>query len=133
MEIVKNVCYGGFGLSPQAQIQYLRRKHGVVHAYEKGDERIYRRIRLASYEGTFGQALTHIDQGNVAGEELEGYFRDTSVDRTDPVLVDVVEEMGEAADGSSAQLTIVEVPDDVDWFIDDYDGQEIIRESHRTW
>jgi hypothetical protein len=130
-KIVKNCCYGGFGLSPEAQIEYLRRKHGEVYAYERTED--YNRIPLEDYEGTFGQAVTHIDQGDMAGEKLEGYFLDASVDRTDPVLAEVVEEMGEEANGSCAQLTIVEVPDDAEWFIDDYDGQETIRESHRTW
>lgn len=53
--------------------------------------------------------------------------------RADPLLVQVVEELGEEADGACASLRIVEIPDDVKWFIDDYDGQETIREEHRSW
>jgi len=27
----------------------------------------------------------------------------------------------------------VEVPDDVDWYVEEYDGLEHIAERHRTW
>ena len=37
------------------------------------------------------------------------------------------------ADGDHAQLRIVDIPDDVNWYIDDYDGIETVREHHRTW
>lgn len=53
--------------------------------------------------------------------------------RSDPDLVRVVEEMGEAANGRFARLRVVEVPDDVEWEIDEYDGTEHVAEKHRTW
>ena len=55
------------------------------------------------------------------------------VSRSDPRLVQVVEEMGEAADGGSASLRIVEVPADAKWHIAEYDGQEHVAENHRKW
>lgn len=60
-----------------------------------------------------------------------GFLR--NMKRNDPRLVAVVEELGEAANGRFAKLSIVEIPDDVDWEIDDYDGMETIREKHRSW
>jgi hypothetical protein len=30
-------------------------------------------------------------------------------------------------------LLIVEVPADVDWYIEEYDGLEWVAEKHRTW
>ena len=53
--------------------------------------------------------------------------------RNDPVLVAVVEALGSNADGESASLRIVEIPDDVLWTIQEYDGCEWIAEKHRTW
>ena len=55
------------------------------------------------------------------------------IERNDPILVQVVEEMGSNADGSVAELKIVEVPDDVEWMIEEYDGTEWVAEVHRTW
>lgn len=53
--------------------------------------------------------------------------------RTYTPLVNVVEQLGERANGKVAKLKIVEIPDNVDWYIDDYDGVESINEYHRSW
>jgi len=53
--------------------------------------------------------------------------------RDDPALVQVVEELGAAAADQFAELRIAEVPDDVKWYIDEYDGQEWVAEVHRRW
>ena len=54
--------------------------------------------------------------------------------RTNPKLIEAIETLGtEIASGSMAKLKIVEVPDDVNWKIEEYDGKEWIAEKHRTW
>lgn len=53
--------------------------------------------------------------------------------RDDPLLIKIVEEMGEEADGSMSKLKIVEIPDDIEWSIHEYDGSEWVAEAHRTW
>jgi hypothetical protein len=53
--------------------------------------------------------------------------------RADPLLVQVVEELGEGSWGSCAQLTVVEIPDGTDYEIGEYDGIETIHEKHRSW
>ncbi len=53
--------------------------------------------------------------------------------RDDPVLVKIVEYLGAEANGGYAKLKVVEIPDDVDWAIDEYDGKEWVAEKHRTW
>jgi hypothetical protein len=55
------------------------------------------------------------------------------IERNDPVLVQVVEELGEEADGDYGQLKVVDIPEDVQWDINDYDGKEWVAEVHRTW
>jgi hypothetical protein len=45
----------------------------------------------------------------------------------------LVEEMGEKAGSTYSQLRIVEIPDDVEWQIEEYDGSEWVSEKHRTW
>lgn len=54
--------------------------------------------------------------------------------RTCEGLVKAVEQLGSKnASSQSARLQIVEIPDDVDWEISDYDGQESVHEKHRSW
>mgnify|MGYP003674481419 CR=1 FL=1 len=53
--------------------------------------------------------------------------------RDDEALVKCVETLGDKASGNSARLRIVEIPDDVEWKIEEYDGYEHVAEVHRTW
>ncbi len=55
------------------------------------------------------------------------------IDRSDPRLVQVVEELGELANGKHARLKIVKIPDDVKWWVEERDGWECVEEEHRTW
>lgn len=61
------------------------------------------------------------------------YYPSVDATRDCPVLVALVEEMGERANSCYSQLVVVEIPDDVDWYIEEYDGMEWIAEVHRTW
>ena len=58
---------------------------------------------------------------------------ESDIKRNDPVLVEIVEQLGEAADGGHAELKVVEIPDDVQWQIEEYDGNEWVAEKHRKW
>jgi len=53
--------------------------------------------------------------------------------RSSTKLVEVVEKLGAAACGSYAKLEVIEIPEGVDWYIDEYDGMETVREVHRSW
>ena len=64
-------------------------------------------------------------RGQIRNERLPG--------RSNPILVQLIEEMGRAADGQCAELKIVEIPDGVDWEIVEYDGLESVHEKHRSW
>ena len=55
------------------------------------------------------------------------------IQRDDPYLVQVVEQLGAAANGGYAKLKVVEIPDDVEWTVMEYDGAEWVAEAHRTW
>ena len=58
---------------------------------------------------------------------------DIEIKRNDPILVEIVEQLGESANGRLAELKVVEIPDDVVWGIKEYGGNECIAEKHRTW
>lgn len=66
-------------------------------------------------------------------KEMLGIEYETEIERNDPRLVAVVEELGDEANTWCSSLTIAEIPDDVDWVIEDYDGVEWVSERHRTW
>ena len=53
--------------------------------------------------------------------------------RDDPILVEMVEQDAEGIVGDHAELAVIEIPDDVDWVIEEYDGIEWVAERHRTW
>ena len=46
---------------------------------------------------------------------------------------EIVEYLGEDADNKFSELKIVELPNDVEWRIHEYDGMESVAEIHRTW
>ena len=65
-------------------------------------------------------------------DDAEAYTFDD--DRSNPLLVECVETLGATeASGTFAKLKVVEVPDDVQWEISEYDGRETIVECHRSW
>jgi len=64
---------------------------------------------------------------------MDDKFYDRDIPRDDAALIQVVEELGDGANGSFAKLKIVEIPDDVLWQIEEYDGKEWVAEQHRTW
>lgn len=81
------------------------------------------------------------DVSKKAREELgwtKEWFNDHDLDdydvRTDPNLIALIEKKGRKYVGTDLSfLTVVEIPDDVDWYIDNYDGMETIEEVHRSW
>ena len=89
------------------------------------------KIVINSCYGGFGlsdQALELYNQ--LTNQSLESYY---DIPRNDPILVHVVETLGTAANGRFAQLHIVDIPDNVNWQISEYDGMEQVEEVHRSW
>ncbi len=55
------------------------------------------------------------------------------IERDDPILIQVVDKFGEAANGSCAKLRIIEIPEEIDWQVEEYDGMEWVAQKHQTW
>lgn len=54
--------------------------------------------------------------------------------RSHPKLIAAIEKVGEKeASGSLAKVRIVDIPDDIEWEIDEYDGVETVHEQRRSW
>ena len=107
MKIVINRCFGGFGLSTEAHALIANRK-GWQHACDDWDKDYW-----------------YSEPGKAVYEN--------DLLRYDPDLVAAVETLGADANGRYSELKIVDVPDEVDWYIHEYDGLEEVRERHRSW
>ena len=55
------------------------------------------------------------------------------IPRDCPVLVEMVEQQGAEVNGGFSDLKVVEIPDDVEWYVEEYDGLEHVAERHRIW
>jgi len=107
MKIVINRDYGGFGLSEEAHAFIAKRKGWTLACSDYNMDYWYSEPGKPVY--------------------------DSQLPRTDPDLIAVVEALGADANGRYADLKIVEVPDNIDWYIDEYDGLEEVHENHRSW
>ena len=113
-KVVINTKHGGFGLTYDARIRYLELSGTEYTLVEQQDR--------------------HTQNTNGYLIYVNGFqFWDHDIDRDDPALVAVLKEMGEKANGNHADLKIVEIPANVEWQIDEYDGAEWVSEKHRTW
>jgi hypothetical protein len=115
MRVVINRCFGGFGISDEAIKMYLTLK-----------EIPFTIKTITTYGFTEQRIFTEQD-----GEQKP--FYGMCIDRTDEILVQVVETLGTKANDDCAELKVVEIPDDVEWYIHEYDGNECINEKHRSW
>lgn len=109
MKIVINNCYGGFSISRKA----------AEFMAENGCERAKRELKETGRGHFYGT-------GYVKGMP-------DRYDRTSEHLVLAVETLKEKANGSCASLKVIEIPDDIDYYIDEYDGMERVCENHRSW
>lgn len=126
MKVVINRCFGGFGLSDAAYERLI--EWGCPVRALTG--------RWATNPNNEGEVI--FDNNLVDDPRSKvgmGRYWDTWTDesRTHPLVVRVVEELGDAANGPVADLAVVEIPDGVEFEISEYDGLESIHEKHRVW
>ena len=100
IKVVYNACYGGFSLSRKAA------------------------LRL------FEQGVTEFGESLEAQKKMPSYYGDhystCGLSRHDPRLVQVVEELGEEANGAFADLQVDEIEGNR-YRIDEYDGYENVQ------
>jgi hypothetical protein len=111
-KIVINKSYERFFVSHQAFIRL--RELGQAEALQEADRGAYWPIAAGPQEPSLNRCGALIP-------------------RDDKKLVQVVEELRDAANGYAAALKVVEIPDDVQWVIEKHDGVEHVSEVHRTW
>jgi len=105
MKVVINARHSGFSLSDEA----LRRLKEL--AIQEEDKCLLKLFNFNRYS----------------------YEIEQSIPRNHPLLVRVVEELGEKANGYLANLRIVNIPDGTEFVIEEEDGFEWVAEEHRKW
>lgn len=138
-KVVVNRCYGGFSISEAAVMLYAKLKGLTV--YPEKDEKfsftnywiVPPEERQAEPTSEEWAAWSMEQRQEHMRVEKEQELTERDYARDDPVLVEVVETLGDAANGMCAELQVTEIPADVDWQVEEYDGREWIAEKHRTW
>jgi len=112
MKVVINIGIGGFAISKEAAKFMAARGNKIAEEELK----IY---NMSPYSQWHGYGDISVSVG--------GYVR------TDPILIEAVEKLGEEANYASL-LKIVTIPDDIEWYIwEADDGSEAVHEKHRIW
>jgi hypothetical protein len=127
MKVVINRCYGGFGLSLKA----VEKLKGCGHIRKMKRSEYF---KMDVYVNDKQKQADHLRICNILADKTHVYTDEhRNSERDCPKLVKVVEEMGKEASGPHGELEVVEIPADVKYTIEEYDGIEHIAEAHRTW
>ena len=137
-KVILNKCFGGFGASYLAHKLYAKKKYNIdeIFVYE-WSKNGYVKICLDANDRSFrfysikdfGDFIAHEDRDKIKDSFL---FLDEDK-REDPIFIEVVEKLGEKANTRFSDLKIVEIPDDLDYVIDDYDGVETLHQKVQEW
>lgn len=133
MKVVINNDHGGFLLS-KAGLIYLAGLMGKNLWFYKRTNSFSDYTRAQSDEDDWFPLAYTKDFGERPSElDSNYYFSETDIPRNDPMLVKTVEDLKEAASGRLSSLKIVEIPDDIDFEIEECNGLEWVSEKRRTW
>lgn len=143
MKIVINSCYGGFGLSPCVLKLYYEKLNKPCYFLKRKYNSTVLNVdaSTSTYEPVLAEELDKKDYWfassipNGTREDLFGnYISCRGVDRADPLLIEAIEEIGiENAGQRHSKLKIIEIPDWIEYTVEEYDGMEHVAEKHRTW
>ena len=123
MKIVINSCYGGFGLSAIA----------IKRAIAEGAKGILVMGKVVKRPNDIDAGGGYkINTFGVLYKGDESYYFDSKIG-TDPILIKIIEEIGDRANDQYSRLKIIEIPDGVEWELREYNGCEYVEEKHRRW
>lgn len=106
-QIIINKCYGGFNLSPKAFKLYAERK--------------------------FNWTNTKYNDWSIENLDTKECITNSDINRTDPILIEIVQELEDNANGECARLIIDTIPiTAIMYRINEYDGYEDVEYIHST-
>ena len=129
-KIVYNACFGGFSLSHEAIMRYAEIKGITLYVHYDPKFPSWPHYYLCppeEFERINAEEWKQPVQPGRFDASSALYFSGRDIERSDPALVQVVEEMGEAANGCAARLQIEELPAGTLYHIDEYDGSETVQ------
>ena len=163
MEIIINKCYGGFEISTKAYKEWRKRcveRNGLFIYGENTSHQFKPTNKAFSFveEETYGKCVkmtlqdldkshkqfdkifyTQKDFGDVVDtkkipkrQRIEHLNGKKDI-RVDPILIEVVKELGEKANTRVSDLEVVKIPDNMKWEILEFDGYEYLVDSKRCW
>ena len=136
MKIILNKCYGGFRVSKQGYLLYAKKKGLPLCAYEcNSNTGLYEKVSIENHGG-FGIYYFLKDFGDSFSPNEEDWRHEVYLNdkhRTDPVLIEVIEEIGDLAIDIASCLVVVDIPDGMNFTIDYYDGYEELHEATPIW
>ena len=123
--VVYNSKFGGFGVHDDAVMWVRENKDALSDEYTETDIMEFVNATIAGEYYSDGSGPKH---------QYRNYTSDIS--RDNELLADVVTNETDydgQINGSHANLSVAEVPDGVEWEIDEYDGNETVREKAETF
>lgn len=130
-KVILNKCYGGFGVSDKVYEEYAKAKGFELFRYVAKD---IHKFVITDNKNSFLVHYSKIYLGEQCEDiPTEAFLYLNSEYREDKTLIDIVERLGEEANGRYAKLVVVEIPDDLDYVIDEYDGIETLHQKIQKW
>lgn len=141
MKMVLNRQLGYFDLSLKAIQRFAELENLTLYYYKRTDSAdIYEKIDIASERDLFRHRILVVqkDLGSILDLSGDSYsdivFDVDSIDRCNPNLIKVVEELGKEVNCFWSWLEVVEIKPGTKFFIDTDDGMEtIITEDDIVW
>ena len=134
MKIILNKCFGGFDVSKEAYMLYAKKKGLNLYQYASDFTNFKKCIYKKTNDETLFKNYFIKDMGDnieISNEDYKKYHLYLDDEhRRDPILIEVIEELGDKASGRFGSLEVVEIPDNCYYKIDKYDGVETIYYSN---
>ena len=131
MKIVINGDYGGFGLSEESIDRYIELAGLKLYKHKEAEWNSTSYYTVPYEEFLKVNAADH-EQGEYTNSNALCWTH-YDIARNDSFLVQVVEELKEKVNSVYSSLKVVNIPDDIEWQIEEYDGWEHVAEKHKTW
>lgn len=118
MKLVLNKCRGQFDLSELAIAHYAKRKGIALFLMRDYETLLGKKYRKNFYYTKPKEKRINKD---------DGVWDIQTIKRNDPVLIDIIVELGEKCNSSISRLTIEEIDDNIKWEIVEDDGMENVN------